>query len=547
MKSKFIILTVVASLLIATTAAPISAQSEPVSTNFENAFDGTLSAELQQEVTFLDSTTTLEDAVRYDGNPSVYVRYENDSVDDLTTWANGSEERQIIAYDNASRRALVAAPLDDLGLTGLDRVLSRGLSGLSYVESISLNRQVSYAEPFRFVDNESAYTDPSYAHVVEYTNGGDQFTAEGQAWSGDANESTTADVRENISAAPSDVSVNGSGVTVAVIDTGVNVFNETNDPLYGNRTVNARNTITDESGLDAVEDGNGHGSWVAGAIAANPDTSVSGEAHEGVAPGVTIMPIKALSDSGSGSTQDIVEGIEWARTHDADVISMSLGSPVYSPAIAQELEEFLQGSGTAVFVAVGNSKHSATGPATRYISSPADVEGVLGVAATNTAAPENATPAYFSEVGPDNGVTDASNGVTVDEGPDLAAPGMKVTAAVLDANGLRQNETLSGTSMATPYAAGVGALMLDADSSLKNDTVAFNERIRATASPVPNAGVTEVGHGMVNAANATSNTEPDTDQESARTDEARARDVGNRAYSSSWVVRTLVTLSGDAE
>ena len=338
------------------------------------------------------------------------------------------------------------------------------------------------------------------------------------------------------------MSYNGSGVTVAVIDSGLNAESMTNDPLYQDRLSAPKNTITGETGIDAVADGNGHGSWVAGAIAADPNNTTSGEPYEGVAPGATVVPIKALSDEGSGSTQDIVEAIEYAGEQDADIVSMSLGSPVYNPTIAAEIEDFLANGGTAVIVAAGNSKSSATGPVTRYISSPADAPGVIGVQATSAANASAAKVSYFGEVGPDNGVTDASNGVTVDATPEVAAPGMNVTAATLSTNGIRENATLSGTSMATPIVAGVGALMLEANPSLRNESASFRGYMMNTSARMPNAGVTETRAGLVNAENATALTVNEVEQESVRNDKAKARDAANRAYSGSDLVRLLVRI-----
>ena len=531
MKRNWFITLVVASLVIAAPMSSIGLAQETETDVFgEDVLSPTLSDGVPDEI------------VRADGNPMVYVTYDDGKLGSVQTWADGNPDREIIAYDNESNRALVAAPASDLGLSTTQRLLGLGdgLPSQSVVTHMAAHTRANYAEPVSALDSADTHERPPYARWVSLLSTEatlDGFAADGLAYGEDTERATMSEVQTAVGA--DSTGYNGSGVKVAVIDSGLNARNKTSDPLFQDRISAPKNTITNETGIEAVADGNGHGSWVAGAIAADPNTSTSGEPHEGIAPGATIVPIKALSDSGSGSTQDIVEAIEYASEQDADILSMSLGSPVYNPTIAAEIDEFLTNGGTAVIVAAGNSKSSATGPVTRYISSPADVPGVIGVQATSATNASDAKVSYFGEVGPDNGVTDASNGVTVDATPEVAAPGMNVTAAVLSSNGIRNNETLSGTSMATPVVAGVGAQMLEANPSLENDSESFRGYLMNTSARMPNAGVTETRSGLVNAENATSLTVTEDSQEDARNDLAVARDAANRAYSGSSIVRVL--------
>jgi subtilisin family serine protease len=172
-----------------------------------------------------------------------------------------------------------------------------------------------------------------------------------------------------------------------------------------------------------------------------------------------------------------------------------------------------------VCVATGNSRTS-----TRYVTSPADtLDYAIGVAATNAEAPSVARSAYFSNVGPDNGASDMSLGVTTGARPWVAAPGMKVEAQMVTSNGDLTTKELSGTSMAAPVVAGAIARLVQLEPQLGYEGV--RDRVARTAAPVPRAGDTEVGHGMIHIDNLLNDTEPSTSQEDASNDAANARDA----------------------
>jgi len=537
-------LLVVATLLLAAVAGPIaSAQAADAPSPYEGKLSGPAN-----EMTQLWGYDT-SDVTTYDGRPGIYVTVADaEDFSALTSWANATTERDVLATDNGSRRALIAAPAADIfgGLRVADAEVAgqtvpipsspTGLVERSYVTKIDPALRLDRADPVRQLRSADQTTAPPFGTLA--TLGGGQFGGAGVAHGEDTTEASMADVRESVNS--STVSVTGKGVRVAVIDTGLNIQSLSDDPVYQGRIKAPRNTISNTSGADAVATQTDHGPWVAGAIAANPEPNRAGETYEGVAPNATIIPIKALSDEGSGNTQDIVEGIQWASQQDADILSMSLGTTTYSPTIAEELREFLDDGGTGVFVAVGNSRQRPGH--LRYVASPADVPdpGIISVAAANTTAPRNASSAYFSNVGPDSGVSDLSNGATNGQQPDLAAPGMNVTATLLDDNDIRRNVSLSGTSMATPVAAGVGALVLDANPGLENDSAQFGNYMRNTSAPMPRAGKTEVGHGMVDAEAAVALEPASREQADVLRTQAEARDEANRAYSGSFVVRQLL-------
>lgn len=465
--------------------------------------------------------------------PSFIVTYDNGSLDSLETWAEERSEYDIVEYTNESNEALVAGPRfqvespsfwqDPIAAASAGTIAPTPLEDRSYIVDVSPNYRHSYAEPLTSLASESAYDAPASDWAVR---GG--YSTDGIAFSGDANESTMAEVRTAIDA--DEVSADGTGVTVTVLDTGLNVKNGSDDPLYGTRISAARNFVSDEDAVATndytnVSDGDGHGSWVAASIAAN----ATNDSYDGVAPGANLLVGKTLDDDGSGSTQDIVEGIRWAEANNADILSMSLGSPVYDEEIAAALEDYLAGNGTVAYVAVGNSRF--TRPV--QIASPADAqhEGVISVAATNTTDAENASVAYFSQTGEDNGYTDASGGETQGAGPDVAMPGMSITVPTYSESGYRRNSTLSGTSMATPIEAARGAVGLDANPSLVNNTETFASWVRNTTNPIPNAGSTEVGNGMGSVKRLVNLNASETTQEEERTDPAKNRDMANGDYS----------------
>lgn len=539
-----------AIILTVLTAPALPAAGSPAADKYDDTLTPAAS-----EVDGLIGYNIPDDARTYgsSGDPGWLVYYTEGEYTSLESWLDHSDSRRLISHDEAANRVLIAAPPVDVlgGLSlGLPPERHTGLADRSYIRLIDLNRQHTYADPVDQLarTDEATLPLPRMGALIR----GGEFTTEGVAYSEDANRTPLGDARDAISADGTGAS--GAGVSMCVADTGANVGD---GELYGNgtqgsdlRIQGAKNIITNETvntsagspDWSIIEDANGHGSWVLSAAAAN----VSNDSYDGVAPDATLYVAKVLNDDGEGSTEQIASGIAWCEAQGADIISLSLGSPLYSETIAASIRDALAGNTTVVTVAAGNSRQN---PATRYISSPADVPetGVIGVAASNTTAPANASVAYFSEVGEDNGL-DGSNTQTAGMGPDITAPGMRVVAPVLSTNGARANSSLSGTSMATPLVAGAAAQLLAADGTLVNDTAATEERLLETASPMPQAGVTEAGHGMVNASNAVTDTRPSDDQRDVRTDAAERRDVANEELSGSRALRFIAdagsTVSG---
>jgi subtilisin family serine protease len=464
-----------------------------------------------------------EDVVRYgsDRNPGWIVHYEDGHGADLEAWANGSTSREIRSHDNASNVMLISAPASDVGLKLLS-FSGEHLRDLSYVETIGVNRRVS-VDPILPTELKSsdAWSPPAGATLA--TAGGvyGSFDADGAAWSSEVNTSTMTEVRTTVGA--DQVAVDGTGVRVAVLDTGLDYDSD----LYGTRVPTGKNTISNTTlnvtdlpnataeDYAAVADGSdsNHGSWVATAIAGNG----TGPNATGIAPNATLIPVKVLSDDGSGSTEDIAEGLEYACGEaNADVVSMSLGAPFRSERLEGEIQECLENeSVSAVVVAAGNSRLTY-----RYVASPGDADGVVTVAATDARHLNESESAYFSNVGPDPETS---------KNPTVGAPGMEITAEVADGN-----VTLSGTSMATPVVSGVAALTLDKHGDLQGQPKELRTQLSETAEPLPSAGTTEVGAGRISAVNAVDDADGNQSQQDARSVTAESRDSGNKALAGSF-------------
>ena len=136
----------------------------------------------------------------------------------------------------------------------------------------------------------------------------------------------------------------GEGVKVAVIDTGCDLDHP---DLKDNLLDNGYDFINDN---DDPSDDNGHGSHVAGTIAA----SNNGLGMVGVAPKAKILPIKSLAADGSGGLKEIVLGILWAVEMNVDIITMSLGTPYHSKAL-HDAVKLASSRGILIFCAAGNS------------------------------------------------------------------------------------------------------------------------------------------------------------------------------------------------
>jgi subtilisin family serine protease len=211
----------------------------------------------------------------------------------------------------------------------------------------------------------------------------------------------------------------GGDVRVAVIDTGCDLEHP---DLYDNLALPGYNATKPGT---YPSDHNGHGSHVAGTIGA-----VSNKfGVVGVAPKVKIIPIKALGDNGMGNNNHVADGVKAAVQLDADLITMSLGSPYRSPRLESSLK-YAHDHGIGIFCAAGNSGNH------NKVNYPASSR-------------------YTVAIGSIGRKLEVSKFSCTGETLDFVAPGEDIISCVPEGYA-----RLSGTSMATPYAVGIAALTL---------------------------------------------------------------------------------------
>lgn len=242
---------------------------------------------------------------------------------------------------------------------------------------------------------------------------------------------------------------------VAVVDTGVRL----DHPDLQGQLVGGYDFVDEDT---TPQDGDGHGTHVAGTIAAATD---NGLGVAGVCPACQIMPVRVLDDDGYGTAFGVTRGIVFAADYKAKVINLSLGGP-YSRTIVDALI-FATQEGVLPVCAAGN--WSSSDPEAGF---PASNDLCIGVAATTV----RDGLAWFSNYG---------------TWVDIAAPGEAIYSTSLPE--YDEYTWLSGTSMATPHVAGVAGLL--AGSGMNSAQI--RARLLQTADPVTGTG-TEFMNGRLN-------------------------------------------------
>jgi subtilisin family serine protease len=270
-----------------------------------------------------------------------------------------------------------------------------------------------------------------------------------------------------IQADPAHQVANGAGAVVAVIDSGV----QADHPDLAGRLLPGYDFVDNDG---TPQDGNGHGTHVTGIVAADAGNGIG---VEGVAPGAMVLPVRVLGDDGSGSTDAVIQGIDYAVARHVDVINLSLGSDVplvggNPPQFDQAIDRALD-AGIVVVAAAGNSSLPAC-------DQPSGEGRLLCVGAVD----RNGNRAVYSNFG---------------DGLGISAPGgsgLPLDHDILSTVPPSTYAEMAGTSQATPHVAAVAALL----AGLGWHGQAAVQRILATARDVGSPGPDSTyGAGIVDA------------------------------------------------
>lgn len=254
----------------------------------------------------------------------------------------------------------------------------------------------------------------------------------------------------------------GKGVKVAILDTGC----DQNHRDLRDRVLAAKDFTGSRSGASDVQ---GHGTHCAGiALGAANGTGIIGAAPE-----ASLIVVKVLGDSGSGSVDGIAKGTDWAVEQGADVLSYSLGGPGADSWIPPAFQR-AEAAGCIIVCAAGNE-----GPGANTCGYPGLYQQAVAVAATDK---QNAVASFSSRCG----------------AVYVGVPG----AGILSSYPGDRFATLSGTSMATPYVAGLAALWIASHPEIakKDRPAKFRAALQAACKDLaPTGRDTATGFGLPDA------------------------------------------------
>jgi serine protease AprX len=286
----------------------------------------------------------------------------------------------------------------------------------------------------------------------------------------------------------------GQGVTVAVMDTGID-----NLPDFSGRLIGG---VDLTNGGDPYQDSYGHGTFVAGLIAGNGASS--GGQYSGEAPGTKLVSIKVAGADGTTHLGTLISGLQWAVDDDSrygiKILNLSLGFKSALSTVINPLDQAMEAvwhAGITVVVAAGN-----TGPFNGSILSPGDDPLVITVGALDDMATASVTDDEmndFSAVGP----TSADGWVKPDlvtsgrSVVSLAAPGSTIDTDNPSARIGSANFVGSGTSFSAAITSGAAALVLADNPGLTPNQL--KARLLGTTSPGPVGNPFVDGHGALNA------------------------------------------------
>lgn len=333
------------------------------------------------------------------------------------------------------------------------------------IAALSRNRAVEYAEPDELVT--ATTDDPFFGRQYALENVGQSF------WNTKGDIFVPGGITDaDVDAVEAWTSAKGGSTKVAIIDSGV-AFNH---PDISERVVDRINFSGKAIAVEEDYDRYGHGTHVAGIVAAKHDNK---EGVAGVCPECTILDVKVLNDSGSGSSSAIAQGIDWAVANGAKVINMSLGQRVSSRTLEAAVNNAWN-QGVVLVAAAGNA-------GTQAQIYPGAYPNVIAVAATDNF---------------DNKASFSSYGKWVD----VAAPGVNVYSTfpyykftlMTQYNRSLTYDMGSGTSMASPIVAAVAALVWSKGAA---DNKSVRYKVESTTDRKPGTE-TYWKYGRVNACRA---------------------------------------------
>ena len=315
-----------------------------------------------------------------------------------------------------------------------------------------------------------------------------------------------------------DLGYDGSGVGVAVIDSGITSWHDDLTDASGSGGQRVARFVDVVDGQETPYDDYGHGTHVAGIIAGNGFDSDG--ARTGIAPGAHLVVLKVLDGAGRGYISDVIAALDYAIAHrdalNIRVINLSVASGVYESYNLDPLTlaaERAVRAGIVVVAAAGNNGRTAAGQ-TQYggITSPGNAPWVLTVGASShmgTVERDDDSIASFTSRGP--------TAIDRRAKPDLVAPGIGIESLSNPDSSLYSTQSnyllpgtrpapalpylsLSGTSMSAPVVSGTVALMLQADPTLTPNQV--KAILQYTSEIYPHYDPLTEGAGFVNAGGA---------------------------------------------
>lgn len=296
---------------------------------------------------------------------------------------------------------------------------------LEVIEELKKDPSVEYAELNYIMQAQAAPDDPFYPEMWNLS----KIQVE-DAW---------------------DITKGSNDVIVAVLDTGIDYTHQDLGECLGEncRVIGGYDFAYNDSDPMDVD---GHGTHVAGTIAATVDNGVG---ISGINWNIKMIAVKVLDDFGFGPLDDIVQGIQYATDNQAKVINMSLGAR-FRCGLSQILQDTISYSrekGVSIVVSAGNSESEAS------IFSLASCTGVIVIGATGPTDERS----YYSNYGP---YVDLSA-----PGGDMLKCSDEISCLIHSTYPENQYMFFEGTSMATPHAAGVAALLLAKDLTLTPDQI----------------------------------------------------------------------------